>query len=52
MENEIAAGQLGPEEEVLSSPQACWPLLSAEMIHVIAKLCSFKDCILECLFFL
>lgn len=49
MENEIAARQLGPEGEAPQSPQARWPLLSAKMIHVVAKLCSFKDCILECL---
>lgn len=34
MENEIAASQLGPEE-------ASWPLFSAKIIHVIAKICPF-----------
>ena len=41
MENEIAARQLGPEEQVHSSLQACWSLLSAKIIHVVAKICPF-----------
>lgn len=41
MENEIAAGQLGPEEEVHSSPQASWPPLSAKIIRIVSKICPF-----------
>jgi hypothetical protein len=37
MENEIAALQLGPEEEDHSSPQASWPLSSGKIIHVTEK---------------